>query len=157
MRSWGCNRLSFWPLKAAFYKYIILGLSCPKMTCSHFLPVREWKSRSNSFSISSCLVRASLRVSLYRSSASLSSSVTTQSIADLPFFLMAIPAAIFLGGDYILWWNFLSALCWFSISHLFLSSFLLCSQFHYFFSYAHMWQYFPGMTKPLMVVSFILP
>ena len=62
--------------------------------CPHFLSVSERKSRISSFSISNCFIRASFRASLYRRSPSLSSSVTTLSFAGLPFFLMAIPAAI---------------------------------------------------------------
>ena len=62
--------------------------------CSHFLSVSERKSRISSFSISNCFIRASLRASLYRRSASLSASVTSVSFDGLPFFLIAIPAAI---------------------------------------------------------------
>ena len=48
-----------------------------------------------SFSISNCFIRASFRANLYRRMESLSSSVTTLSLAGLPFFLRIIPAAIF--------------------------------------------------------------
>ena len=62
--------------------------------CSHFLSVSVRKSRISSFSISKLFIFASFRARIYLNSATLSCSVTTQSLGGLPWRFSAIPAAI---------------------------------------------------------------
>ena len=126
--------------------------------CPHFLSVSERKSRISSFSISNCLIRASLRASLYRRLATLSSSLTTLSFAGLPFFLMAIPAAIFRCFSLCLEMK----LCICSLLNpncLPISALVFPSAFNRSISSAYysMWRYCLDIKIPPMIDIFILP
>ena len=75
---------------------------------SHFLSVSERKSRISSFSISSALILASCRTTIYRNSESLSVLGFSVRVTGRPFFRTGIPAAALLSFLYYLLKNSLT-------------------------------------------------